>query len=337
MNAVSTLPAGPRVPSFQEWFGFIKDTVKGFSKRVSSLLDGVFRPYEHDGMKKNDSKPTSFKPLFESSVQPRAFEAIVPKMVPQNAVEKPISWAKETTIFVKTEKILPTIGKAKFYTLEWIYADTFPAGTKVQVDPSKPVLVKGDKTFVSIVWHNSAPYSKKTSQKEHVFEPGLIETPWIKADKVEHKKTKPTTFSPGKNLFGGYIWPNGKEIPAYIMEAVTINYFGKVIAPKLLSSIAQVEAEISENRELIKTEFLQKKVPLHKTSRYNKQKSALAKKWSLNQVYGAIQSFTLNGTNVLSPDVTTVLKSIAKTPEWQKIICQASSVQRQKTLKKARR
>ncbi len=329
MNIVSTLPTGPRVPSFQEWFGFIKDTVKGFSKRVSSLLDGVFRPYEHDGMKKNDSKPTSFKPLFESAVKPKAFEAIIPKVVPLRDVEKPIdmSWVKETTIFVKTEKTLCTMGSVKFYTEEWVYADNFPRGTKVQPDSSKPVIVKGGKTYVPIISHDNASYSN-ASKKENVFERGYVKSP------VDAKIASPVQK---KCLFSGYIWPNGKEIPAYIMEAVTMNYFGKVIAPKLLSSIAQVEAEISENRELIKTEFFQTKVPLHKTSRYNKQKSALEKKWSLNQVYGAIQSFTLNGTNVLSPDVTTVLKSIAKTPEWQKIICQASSVQRQKTLKKARR
>jgi hypothetical protein len=55
--------------------------------------------------------------------------------------------------------------------------------------------------------------------------------------------------------------PNWEEIPDYIIKAVTINYFGKILKPKIEYSIKQTDAEIVKTREMIIKKYLETKSP----------------------------------------------------------------------------
>ena len=108
------------------------------------------------------------------------------------------------------------------------------------------------------------------------------------------------------------------------MKAATVHYFGKVMAPKIAKSIQQVNQQIAETRQDLTQEVLAKKIPLAQATLYQKQVQTIQKKNSLNEMYTTVNSLKLNGQDVTKPTVQFLLQSLQRTPEWQKIIQQAS-------------
>ena len=137
-----------------------------------------------------------------------------------------------------------------------------------------PVLIARDgKTYVTISEHTN------TQDKKSVFESVHLRTPWLDENiKIATKEKTQAVFSSQTDLFGGYIGSNGKEIPAYILKSVTINYFGKNIVPKIQADIARIETEIVRTRKHMIAEVAQKKVAPNKVSGSETQKNRLAKK-----------------------------------------------------------
>ena len=59
MNILSSHIEKRVKPNIEKGFGFIKNTMKMFSQKVSDVLDGVFRPYQHNSL--DAQKTNTFK------------------------------------------------------------------------------------------------------------------------------------------------------------------------------------------------------------------------------------------------------------------------------------
>jgi hypothetical protein len=94
-----------------------------------------------------------------------------------------------------------------------------------------------------------------------------------------------------------------------------------VIEPKIGLNIQAVEAKIQKTREGMKQEFLTTKKSLSETQGYKLQQEQIKQRDQLQSMQMTIRNITLDG-KVVQQDISAqqVLRSLQKTPEWQKII-----------------
>lgn len=191
-----------------------------------------------------------------------------------------------------------------------------------------------------IDWHNS------TSDRWFTLESWYIRAPWLDLqinsvfDRDLSKSSKEIKKSTQKrtNLFSWYMWPNWEEIPEYIIKAVTINYFGKVIKPKIESDIEKTDLEISETREILKKEVFEKKLDFKNSDLITKQKEKLSRKHKLSAISLAIEeAYSWKQDSIMKPEVASIILSIQKKPEWNNIVLQSYQVKERKRRAKIRK
>jgi hypothetical protein len=256
---------------------------------------------------------------FPASTQSAKFASIEAKRLSEQEIERPLASLQSTDFFLKSRE-LPILRKTKAYTPDGKFVENLLKGTRVMIDGSKPVLVGKDaKTYAHVSGHNNTGVD--------VIESFLVRTPWLDSEVKSSRASKVTQkVTQKKNHFDGYIGYNGKEIPGYVLESVTMNYFGTILAPKIQTNLVKKDIELAQTREQVKKEYLQDKKPIDEIPSYAKQKSILAEKYTLTQVNQAIRSFTVNGSEALvNPDVQQILASLQKTPEWQRLIQKATA------------
>lgn len=281
-----------------------------------------------------------FEPAFQTTKPPKKpdiFEPIYVKPVPEREVQRSLHLREFKQMNVSPPKPILIERKTKVYNMKGEFVESFPKGIFVEFDSTKPVIVAPDgKTYSQVLRHDNTP------DRSHVFERLLLRTPSLDADvrtakRVEREAARTTTLSPKKNFFDGYLGYRSNIIPPAALEKATKEYLAKVLAPKVQANIAKTETVIVKTREEIKTEVLFKKKSIEEIPSYHEQKKALSKKFSLTKVNQAIESFTNNGTEALvNPDVEKLLESLKKTPEWQKILQQATAAENAKVRKRYR-
>lgn len=352
---------------FEAWFRCIKKFVTHFSKKVSNILTWDFTPFPDIKETKtwfqewviqskkvimwtalfvwsslasplpaiqNEAKTSQNFEAFFPDTNNTKFEDISPKKYTHKEWNKSISLKslKWTKIPVWKNDFY-TQTPVNFYDDSWKYIETFSSHTKIIPNISQNIFAVWKESYVFIQWHNH------TLRKEQVLESWYIRTPWF--DHLLGKETKETKTKPipsysynSKKLFSGYLWPNGKEIPDYILKSVTINYFNKVIQPKIQWDLDKTEQEIAQTRVFIKKEVLIKKVNIKNSKIFEKQKEFLSKKNKLTKLSSAIKNaYEAKNDAILNPDIENIIQSLQSKPEWQKIICQASFIQKQKKKK----
>jgi hypothetical protein len=83
-------------------------------------------------------------------------------------------------------------------------------------------------------------------------------------------------------------------------------------------------------RDIMKNEYLIKKIPLKETSAYKIQINQLAEKEKMNSIHASLTKFTLNNGNIYDSNTAKIMNSIQKSTEWELIKQQAAFVYRQK-------
>jgi hypothetical protein len=261
-----------------------------------------------------------------------------------------ISKIKQTTGRIrKTEVWIPY--NADCFDESWKFTESLKKWTKILIDSESSIFSQfntktgkyeayvkvkwtihvdkfGTESIDPRSWYIQAPWLNSTVQKKST-------TPWetVKSQtKQTTKEEAPKSPNYWKVNFSWYLGPDGREIPAYIMKAVTVNYFWKIISPKLEATIANVDNDIMVNRQEIIKEAVIKKVSAKKTKKYKEQVEKLEKKKWLTEINQAIQTlmWSRDDTVFYDPTITKIVKWVQNTPEWQKIVQQAAVVHNKK-------
>lgn len=239
---------------------------------------------------------------------------------------------------IKVERL--TYAKSECFDEKWTYKETLSRGTTILIDTDKPIYSRRDVTtgrlhsFVAIKWYI---YKNARNEEFVTSAPGFIRTSWLDS-RLQEERKKPVespkeTTSPRKvrNSFDWYMWPDGREIPSYILKAVTANYFWKAIVPKIAINIAKTDAKIKMVRDIMKTEYLTKKIPLTETTGYKVQLKQIAEKSRMQSLQDSIKSFSMDGnTTIIDPNIDHILTWLKKTPKWQEILVQSGQVYKAK-------
>lgn len=177
---------------------------------------------------------------------------------------------------------------------------------------------------------------------------GYIRAPWldgiIQRNNTTHSNNqiKPENNTPRTPSFRWYIGPDGQEIPEYILKSVTINYFEKVLSPKINTQLNSINQNIWDTRQKIIVEVMWKNIKASETTGYRIQQWYIKQRetWStLGSIVEQIAS--THSIELHNPNMVALIRSIQWKKEWQKLIQQASFVylqqrkgrtQRQKTV-----
>ncbi|MDD2916487.1 MAG: hypothetical protein PHH70_01445, partial [Candidatus Gracilibacteria bacterium] len=246
--------------------------------------------------------------------------------VPERDVEQPLQVGilKPTHISLKP-KDLSTPRETKVYSLDGKYMESFPHGTKIMPDPTKPInRTREGETYVYIVGHNNT----HDSSKQCVIEPCIIRTTHL--DKNINPTAPKTSLHEG--ILDGYLGYDSRLIPKKALEEATKKYLANKLGPMMQENIAKINTQISETREEIKYAVLHQKKSIHDLPSYAQQKKDLRKKQSLTQIHQAIQSFIANGADAITmnSDVEKVLKSFMKTSEGRDVLNAATAAEKAK-------
>lgn len=237
---------------------------------------------------------------------------------------------------IKPSIIIPY--QTMYYNTEWKWYQTIPKWTQITYDNGSISSIFDKKTgkyqaYAKVQW-----FTKQSQTSENEFESipaWYIRTPWF--DGVINKSEtipKKSFETPKESIsFSGYLWPDGREIPAYILKAVTVHYFGKKIVPKVVKSIQNTEQKIEAVRDIMKKEYITRKIPLQTTSVYSVQMQQIAEKWKLKAVHQSLQEFTINNGNIYNSTTQKILNSLQTTPEWELIKQDASYIYKKKRIK----
>jgi len=226
---------------------------------------------------------------------------------------------------------------SNFYNLDWKYIEIFKPSTKIYSSSSKKIYSINWEAYIFIDWHNN------TFDRQFTLDSWYIRASWLdpqinsifNKDLSDESKVLKKSFEPKRNIFSWYMWPNWEEIPEYIVRAVTINYFGKVIKPKIESDLKKTDIEISQTRETLIKEVLHKKVNSQKTDLLNRQKEKISKKHKLSAISKAIhEAYSWNEDSILKPELANIVLTIQKRPEWNNIILTSYEVKNKKRKQK---
>ena len=146
-----------------------------------------------------------------------------------------------------------------------------------------------------------------------------------------HNNMETPQEKPWKTIsFSGYLGPDGKEIPAYILKAVTVNYFWKNIVPKVAANIQHTDQKIGIVREILKNQYLVKKISLQETSAYKIQLKQIQEKWKMQILHTSLTQFTLNNGDIYDSNTIQIVRSIQNTTDWELIKQKAAYIYKQK-------
>lgn len=339
----------------------IKKAVGFFGERISSILSKWFQPFT----KKQSPSKNTFSGLFGSTPAStsekgtQSFQTEVPIKQFKDTLENDLMPEQ----FKKAEFKLNSASfslswEARFYSYDGKYIDTFSKNTQVFTSVSKDVFYHEGKAFIYIDGHTH------TSDRKATIESGYLRAVWLDTYLVQKEEKKasvsqtsssikssvlPNTSmqtsawredkvyyntQPRKNIFSWYMAPNGEEIPDYIIKAVTINYFGKIIQPKIEQTIKQTDEEIAKNREVLIKKTLETKKTAH-TTVLQSQKEKISKKHKLTALSQAIQEAYWGKEEALeNEDLKKIILSMQKKPEWQDIILKSYTVKKNMKKKK---
>ncbi|MDD3144772.1 MAG: hypothetical protein PHV23_01530 [Candidatus Gracilibacteria bacterium] len=215
----------------------------------------------------------------------------------------------------------------RFYNQNGLYIETFKKNTKFFSSVSKKIYSLNGEAYIYINGHNN------TYNRENVLESGYIRAAWLdnKINTVSKKTSLNETTNIEKsleskrNIFSGYIGPNGEELPEYIVKAVTINYFGKVIKPKLDDDIVKINTDICKTREELIKGVLQKNINISNPESFKSQKEKISKKHKLTALSKAIdEAYSGKEDSIFNPEFEKIISTIKKTSDWQTKIIQGS-------------
>lgn len=156
---------------------------------------------------------------------------------------------------------------------------------------------------------------------------GFIRAPWL-----DHRVNPVKKGSEGVNTkkesaelsFDGYYATNGEIIPAYILKAISINYFWKTIYPQVQNKLVEW---LNKKRAEITQEVLSKWVSIRESTVFPSYQVQLSRV----SMYEKIGKAYKNGEDILKNwTVVSFIQQVQKKPEWQKILQQASIVYQKK-------
>lgn len=336
----------------------IKKAVWFFWEKISWILSKWFQPFS-----KKESSSNTFSGLFwntPSTHNDTSFIADVPTKQFKDNLEadlQPTNFKKAPFLLSSASFVISD--DARFYSYDGKYIDTFSKNTKVFASVSKDVFFHEGKAFIYIDGHTH------TSDRKTTIETWYLRAVWLDTylqEKPQEIKKAPISASlfspkvstltntpswtslwtktsyynsqPRKNIFSWYMAPNWEEIPDYIIKAVTINYFGKIIKPKIEDSIKQTDVEIAQTREMIIKKSLETKSP--HTTVLQSQKEKISKKHKLTALSQAIQeAYWWKEDAFENQDLKNIILSMQKKPEWQDIILKSYTVK--KNMKKRKK
>lgn len=320
-----------------KWFAeSIKENVWFFWEKLKGIIKKWFTPF-------NENKKSGFSWLFWNTVSSlsskvNSFENLKPNFFKETEVIKnlDISSLKETLYTIKNNDFILD-SNSKFYSLDWKYIETFKQNTKIYSSTTNKIYSINWEAYIFVDWHNN------TSDLNFTLESGYLRATWLDSqinsifdkDLSDESKALKKSFEPKRNIFSWYMWPNWEEIPEYIIKAVTINYFGKVIKPKIESDLEKTDIEISQTRETLIKEVLHKKVNSQKTDLLSKQKEKISKKHKLTAISKAIsEAYSWKEESIMKPEVVNIVLSMQKRPEWNNIILKSYEIKNKRRKQK---
>ncbi len=338
---------------FQPFVEPVKKMRNFFWKTISWILWKGFQAFWEKKLPEN-----KFSGFFWNTIQAKQtpqtwFQESVPVKKFQDKLESNLNpKVFQKADFKLSSSSITLSDHARFYAFDGTYIDTLSKNTKILASVSREVWYQDGKAFIYIDGHNS------TSNRIGAFESWYLRAVWldsyILAEKeqkekwrtkeiqsyipnisVEYKKN--ISFSQSipsvqykanrKNIFSWYMGPNGEEIPDYIIKAVTINYFWKIIKPKIENNIKQTDAEIAKTREILIKKRLTSWTPQNHDLQLQKQK--ISKKHKLRALSKAIEeAYSGNQTSFDNPDLQKIILSMQQKPEWQDIILKSYTVKK---------
>lgn len=336
----------------------IKKAMNFFGQKIWNILDW-FNPAFQDKAKENN-----FKPAFSWVIQKDSQETWFSQMKTRIIKDTLIEWLKIEKL-VKSSFSLSTSSikipnKSRFYSESWSYIDVFPKNTSILSSVWKEIYFYDNQAFLYIDWHNN------TLDKQNALESGYMRASWldtyiiteqekIKKDKTNklksnyynidyvNNKNKENLYNPKwyksknsnlwnqfnqerKTIFSWYKWEDWRDIPEYILKAVTINYFWKEFKYKIDDSIEKTNLEIESVRNtLIETKLKNKPKPKN-IDFLSIQKENIKKKHKLTTISKAINEAFHWEKNEINPDLEKLIISIQKTKDWKEIVSRSQKV-----------
>lgn len=325
--------------SFDPLSGFkevVKENVWFFWEKLSWIIKKWFNTFS--GKRKWNFSWLFWNSISTSSRNDYWFEKLKPISLSEQKIENDIDVSNliTTPYTIKNNDFILN-SNSNFYNLDWKYIETFKPSTKIYSSSSKKIYSINWEAYIFIDWHNN------TFDRQFALDSWYIRATWLDSqinsifdkDLSDESKALKKSFEPKRNIFSWYIWPNWEEIPEYIIKAVTINYFGKVIKPKIESDLEKTDIEISQTRETLIKEVLHKKVNSQKTDLLSKQKEKISKKHKLTAISKAIsEAYSWKEDSIMKPEVANIVLSMQKRPEWNNIILKSYEIKNKKRKQK---
>jgi len=314
----------------------VKENVWFFWEKLKWILKKSFNPF-------SESKKPGFSWLFWNTISSwnsnsKSFENLQPNIVTEKEVVKnlDISNLKETQYTIKSNDFILD-SNSNFFSWTWNYIETFKQNTKIYSSTTRKIYSINWEAYIFIDWHNN------TSDKKFTLESWYIRASWLdlqinsifNKDLSDDSKVLKKSFEPKRNIFSWYMWPNWEEIPEYIIKAVTINYFGKIIKPKIESDLLKTDIEISQTREILIKDVINNKENTQKSDLLIKQKQKISRKHKLSAISKAIdEAYSWKQDSIMKPEVADIILTMQKRPEWNNIILKSYEVKNKKRKQK---
>lgn len=320
-----------------KWFAeSVKENVWFFWEKLKGIIKKWFTPF-------NENKKSVFSWLFWNTIsswnsKTKSFENLKPNSFKETEVIKnlDISSLKETLYTIKSSDFILD-SNSNFFNWKWDYIETFKQNTKIYSSTTRKIYSINWEAYIFIDWHNN------TSDRNFTFDSWYLRASWLDSqinsifnkDLSDESKVLKKSFEPKRNIFSWYMWPNWEEIPEYIVRAVTINYFGKVIKPKIESDLEKTDIEISQTREILIKDVINNKENTQKSDLLIKQKQKISKKHKLSAISKAIEeAYSWREESIMKPEVADIILSMQKRPEWNNIILKSYEVKNKKRKQK---
>lgn len=320
-----------------KWFAeSVKENVWFFWEKLKGIIKKWFTPF-------NENKKSVFSWLFWNTIsswnsKTKSFENLKPNSFKETEVIKnlDISSLKETLYTIKSSDFILD-SNSNFFNWKWDYIETFKQNTKIYSSTTRKIYSINWEAYIFIDWHNN------TSDLNFTLESWYLRASWLDSqinsifnkDLSEESMVLKKSFEPKRNIFSWYMWPNWEEIPEYIVRAVTINYFGKVIKPKIESDLEKTDIEISQTREILIKDVINNKKNTQKSDLLIKQKQKISKKHKLSAISKAIEeAYSWREESIMKPEVADIILSMQKRPEWNNIILKSYEVKNKKRKQK---
>lgn len=336
----------------KKWWNQFHPSLWNIRSRTQEFVKGIFGEKEAQNSNSGfsewltwsstkDRKTSWFREFEQAKSKTNTFGSIPKKTLNT----KDLIWNIETSKLISTNRKVQKVHlaipyKTAFFDKNWSGIEILEKWTFVNFDNESPIFsMLDEKTgkYQAYAKVQSIINHQDTTQNTLDYTDGwYIRAPWL--DSVIQRKDTTrtetihtqTTEKPKKISFSGYIWPDGKEIPEYLIKSVTINYFWTVIAPKVNSQITSINQDIANTRKSIVAEVMWKNIPVTQTSWYIQQKASIKKRDSWKDLGNAIDAIRVEWDTALeNPNITQIIKSIQSKPTWQTIVQRAAHIHMQ--------